>query len=148
MRKDMRGRALLTAVAAASMIAGVGTTAPALARELGATLSNKDLASGDPDGWGRVKVHIQDEADRICADLEVRSLGKVTAAQIHRGKPGEEGPAVVTLDRPDDEQDSDDCDTIGDELADQIQANPADFYVSVRTADHPNGALRGQLAPL
>jgi hypothetical protein len=148
MRKDNRGRVLLTAVAAASLIAGMGTTGSALARELNSVLSGKDLAGGDQDGWGRVKVHIDDRTNRLCTDLEVRSIGKVTAAQIHRGKAGQDGPAVVTLDRPEDEQDSDDCDSIGDELADQIQANPADFYVSVRTTENPNGALRGQLAPL
>jgi hypothetical protein len=144
----MRGRAFLTAVAAASLIAGVGTTAPAFARELSAVLSGKDLAGGDADGWGRVKVHIDDSTNRLCTDLEVRSIGKVTAAQIHRGTAGVDGPAVVTMDLPEDEQDSDDCDRIGDELADQIQANPAGFYVSIRTTENPNGALRGQLTPL
>jgi CHRD domain-containing protein len=30
---------------------------------------------------------------------------------------------------------------------DQIRANPSGFYVNVLTAEHPGGALRGQLAP-
>ena len=59
---------------------------------------------------------------------------------------GEDGSPVVKLDTPDD-NDSDDCDNIGDALADDIQANPGEFYVSVQTAEHPAGAIRGQLVP-
>ena len=53
---------------------------------------------------------------------------------------------MVTLDASQD-GDSDDCDMIGDALADDIQRNPADFFVQVVTTDFPNGALRGQLGP-
>ena len=81
-------------------------------------------------------------------DLEVRDIGEVTAAHIHCGPAGENGPPVVNLDRPDGEdQDEDDCDSIGDALADEIQSNPAGFYVNIHTTEHPDGALRGQLAP-
>jgi hypothetical protein len=102
---------------------------------------------GDPDGWGRVKIRVDDDSDRLCADVEVRSVGRVRAAQIHRGEAGEDGPPVVTFDRPKG-GDSDDCDVIGDQLADEIQANPGGFYVNVRTEQHPEGALRGQIVPL
>ena len=55
------------------------------------------------------------------------------------------GPPVVTLSPPDDDNDSDDCDVVADTILDEIVANPAGFYVNVHTADHPNGAVRGQL---
>jgi hypothetical protein len=90
-----------------------------------ADLSGEHLASaGDTDGWGRAKIRVDDTFNELCVDLEVRSIGEVTSAQIHRGVEGVEGPAVVNLDRPDDDSDSEDCDNIGDELADEIQANP------------------------
>ena len=54
------------------------------------------------------------------------------------------GPPVVTLDVPDD-NDSDDCDEVPEALRDEIRNNPAGFYVNVHTADYPDGAIRGQL---
>lgn len=146
MSRNKRYRTRIAALAGALMLAGAGTTGTALAAEFTATLSGNALVAGDPDGWGRVKIDVGDSSDRLCADVEVRSIGRVTAVQIHRGAAGTYGPPVVNLDRPDDE-DSDDCDTVGDALADDIQANPGGFYVMVRTDDHPAGALRGQLGP-
>ena len=70
--------------------------------------------------------------------------GPVTAAHIHRGAAGVNGPPVVTLSIPGDD-DSDDCDVVADALLDEIVDNPAGFYVNVHTADYPNGAIRGQL---
>ena len=55
------------------------------------------------------------------------------------------GPPVVTLSPPDDDNDSDDCDVVADAVLDEIVDNPAGFYVNVHTADYPNGAIRGQL---
>ena len=100
---------------------------------------------GDPDGWGRARVTINDAANTICTDLEVRDIGDVTAAHIHQGGAGVAGPPVVTLDSPDDD-DSDDCDTKDDALVDAIRNNPGAFYVNVHTVAHPDGAIRGQLA--
>ena len=99
---------------------------------------------GDPDGWGRATMAFNDATNTICTDLEVRDIGTVTAAHIHRGGPGVSGPPVVPLDAPDD-NDSNDCDTVGDALLDEINRNPAGFYVNVHTAEYPNGAIRGQI---
>ena len=84
-------------------------------------------------------------SNRLCADLEVRSIGEVTAAQVYRGRAGEAGEPVSRLERPDD--DSYDCKEIGAALAQEIQSNPSAFYVSVATTEYPNGAIRGQLGP-
>ena len=99
---------------------------------------------GDPDGSGIARVETNDTLNTVCADLEVRDIGIVTAAHIHRGAAGVNGPPVVTLDPPDD-NDSDDCDSVSDDLIDEIRRNPRGFYVNVHTADYPNGAIRGQL---
>ena len=113
--------------------------------EYRATLTGANaVPPGDPDGWGRADININDATNQICTDLEVRNISPVTAAHIHRGGAGVNGPPVVTLDAPDD-NDSDDCDVISDALADEIRANPSGFYVNVHTADYPNGAIRGQL---
>jgi hypothetical protein len=147
MLTERRRRRLITAAAGACLLAGLGTTGTALASEFRATLSGDNaLTQGDTDGWGRARVTVNDTLNTVCTDLEVRDIGQVTSAQIFRGKEGEQGEAVVRLDIPDDE-DSDDCDNVGDALADDIQRNPSDFYVEIRTTDFPNGALRGQLLP-
>ena len=90
------------------------------------------------------RIEISDATNTVCTDLEVRQIGAVTAAHIHRGGAGVNGPPVITLDAPDD-NDSDDCDTVADALVDEIRANPGGFYVNVHTADYPDGAIRGQI---
>ena len=144
MLKNKTGRRLLAALGGASMLLGVGTTGTAAARELRAVLNGDNLTpAGDTDGWGRVAINIDGTLNRLCADIEVRSLGEVTEVAIRRA--GDDGP-VVALQAPDD-NDSNDCDSIGDELADQIQSNPSGFYVLVKTRDFPEGAVRGDIVP-
>ena len=110
-----------------------------------ATLTGaSEVPPGDPDGTGMARITVNDAANQVCADLEVRNIGNVTAAHIHQGRPGENGPPVITLDPPDD-NDSDDCDTVSDALVDHIRRAPGDFYVNVHTAEYPNGAVRGQI---
>ena len=142
---DRKRRLLAAAFGGALVLAGAAT--PAAAAEFRAVLNGDNLLpAGDSDGWGRVNIDLHDTLNELCADIEVRSLGEVTAVQVMRGEPGEGSP-VVNLDTPDDDNDEDDCDTIGDELVDQIQANPGEFYVEVRTEDFPHGAIRGLLTP-
>ncbi|WP_129793737.1 CHRD domain-containing protein [Sphingosinicella sp. CPCC 101087] len=145
MIKSKKRRLLAAAFGGALMIAGAA--APAAAADFRAMLNGDNLLpAGDSDGWGRANIDIDDAFDRLCVDLEVRSVADVTSVQLLRGKPGEGSP-VLNLDTPDDDNDEDDCDRIGDTLADEIRANPGEFYVEVKTAEHPHGAIRGQLVP-
>lgn len=109
--------------------------------------ANEVPGPGDADGWGKARISIDDSTNRICTDLEVRDIGDVTAAHIHRGAAGVVGPPVIELDPPDD-VDSDDCDDATDLLVDEIRANPAGFYVNVHTAAFPDGAVRGQVVDI
>ena len=104
-----------------------------------------EVPAADPDGTGTAKIDIASALNTLCTDLEVRDIGAVTAAHIHRGAAGVNGPPVVTLSAPIDDDDSDDCDVVADAVLDEIVDNPAGFYVNVHTADYPNGAIRGQL---
>ena len=103
-----------------------------------------EVPPADPDGVGTARISTDDATNRICTRLEVRNIGAVTAAHIHRGRAGVNGPPVVTLDAPDD-NDSDDCDDVADALLDEIKRSPGNFYVNVHTAEHPDGAIRGQI---
>ena len=143
-----RKRRILTAVAGAAMIAGAGTSGAALAATFTAMLSgDHEVSGGDRDGWGRARIRVDDALNTLCVDLEVRSIGRVQSVAVYRGRAGQNGDPVVNLDRPGGDNDANDCDGIGDTLADEIQRNPADFYVQVRTDEFPNGAIRGQLGP-
>ena len=146
---NQKSRRRVAALSALFMLAGAGTTGTALARtDFLATLNGDNLpGGGDSDGWGRVQVEISDTRNRLCADLEVRSIAEVTSAQVYRGGPGEPGEPVASLERPRGDNDSWDCKEIGAALAQEIQSNPSAFYVSVATAEFPNGAIRGQLGP-
>ena len=103
-----------------------------------------EVPRGDPDGMGTAHIAINDATNQVCTHLEVRNIDAVTAAHIHQGRAGVNGPPVINLDPPDD-NDSDDCDTVADALVDQIRRTPGNFYVNVHTAQYPNGAIRGQI---
>jgi CHRD domain-containing protein len=149
MLKNRSRRRLLAAFGGVLILSGVGTTGTALAAEFRAALTGANVVpSGDRDGAGTADVNVSNALNRVCVDLEVSGVAPVTAARIHRGAAGVNGPPVVNLDRPDGEdQDEDDCDTVGNVLAEEIQANPAGFYILISTAEHPEGAIRGQLEP-
>jgi hypothetical protein len=143
-------RLVLLAAGGALAIAGCETVEEEVNEDIGnrfvAQMSGAmEVPPADPDGNGMARISVNDATNRICTDLEVRNIGSVTAAHIHRGATGVNGPPVVTLDPPDD-NDSDDCDTADDTLVDEIRRNPAAFYVNVHTTDYPNGAIRGQVS--
>ena len=110
--------------------------------KLVATLSPPDGG----DGAGLFEALVNPETERICYTLSAGNIDKATVAQIHAGAAGETGDPVLTLDTPDgDDDDSEDCQDIDAGLAQALIANPENYYVSVGTGAHPDGALRGQL---
>ena len=146
---NLSAKPVLLAAAAALALGACETVDEAVVDTLGnefrADLNGQnEPGGGDPDGSGIARIETNDTLNTVCADLEVRDIGIVTAAHIHRGVAGQNGPPVVNLDPPDDD-DSDDCDNVGDALIDEIRRNPAGFYVNVHTPDYPDGAIRGQL---
>ena len=116
-----------------------------LGNNFAATMTGaNEVPPADPDGTGTATISTNDAVNQICTHLEVRNIGAVTAAHIHHGAAGVNGPPVVTLDPPDD-NDSNDCDAVSDKLLDDIRRHPGDYYVNVHTAEYPNGAIRGQI---
>lgn len=116
-----------------------------LGNNFAAVLSGaNEVPPGDLDGAGTATISTNDAINQVCTHLEVRNIGAVTAAHIHRGVAGVNGPPVITLDPPDDD-DSDDCDTVDNVLLDDLRRNPGAYYVNVHTAEFPNGAIRGQI---
>ena len=144
-------RRILLIVGAASALCGCASIGEnvdesvndMLGDSLMATLSGAaETPPGDPDGRGTARVTVNDVTNEVCTDLQVGGIGDVTAAHIHRGVPGVDGPPVITLSGP-----GSTCDTESGALVDEIRHNPGRVYVNVHTAAHPKGAIRGQLGP-
>lgn len=109
---------------------------------------------GDPNGSGEAYVFgIDGDVTTLCYILTVDKIGTATAAHIHEGAAGSNGPVVVSLAAPADGNAAD-CLTegetgkfVGDQTVLEILNNPSDYYVNVHNVEYPNGAIRGQLAP-
>lgn len=80
---------------------------------------------------------------RMCYLLLLDGLDEFTAAHIHKGAVGKNGPPVIELKQSEDGADV--CQDADVALMKDIEANRADYYVNVQTKDYPAGAVRGQL---
>jgi CHRD domain len=93
--------------------------------------------------------------------VSVTDMEKVTAAHIHKGKPGENGPVVATLFKTNSPSAKTDGvlsqGTItsaklegplaGKHLSDLIKMiDNGDAYVNVHTQANPNGEIRGEIS--
>jgi hypothetical protein len=77
----------------------------------------------------------------------VFKIGTPTAAHIHKGAVGVNGPIKVPLNVPASGAAgaSAKCTTLTTTLANAIKAAPGQYYVNVHNGGFPNGAIRGQL---
>ena len=100
---------------------------------------------GDADGNGTAEIRITANDGQVCWDVYVRAIGAVTVAHIHRGQAGSAGPPVVTLTTPDASGRSRGCATVDPAVARDIALRGYEYYLNIHTADHPGGAIRGQL---
>ncbi len=100
---------------------------------------------GDRDGRGAAYVLVT--STKICYGLVVNSLVKPTAAHIHRGRAGVNGPIVLPLKAPTagNHGQSGACVSGTSTLRSQLKSTPTQFYVNVHNTAFPNGAIRGQL---
>ena len=127
--------ALMTAeAAAAATTAQTGTFV--------AQLSGAGEAAGDPDGSGRAQISVDTGRQRLCYALTATGIAPASAAGLHRGAPT--GRPLVRMVPPKD-GDSRACVELSAHDANDILRRPETYVVSVRNAEHPDGALRGQL---
>jgi hypothetical protein len=102
--------------------------------------------AGEPKGVGSATILI--DGTTLCFGLTVNNLDQPTAAHIHRGVAGVNGPIVVPLTPPEsgDPGASSECiPEVDPKLLREIRAHPGGFYVNVHTEQFPAGAVRGQL---
>jgi len=75
----------------------------------------------------------------------VKDLPEATAAHIHEGAVGKDGPVKVGLDAPKGGS-AKGCKSADAAVVKDIMANPANYYVNVHNAAYKSGAIRGQLS--
>lgn len=146
-------RTILTAgiLAGSAALAGCATVEEAVVESTAKTYSTTLLGSnepdgGDPDGYGTAQVSISDRLNQVCYELkDIRGIGPITAAHIHAGAAGVNGPPVITLTMANEGGYKGCTGRSGEFTEDNISRNFANFYVNVHTAEFPNGAIRGQL---
>ncbi|HLF39983.1 MAG TPA: CHRD domain-containing protein [Acidimicrobiia bacterium] len=125
------------------------TTTPGVT--LTAALSGAEEVPGPgvDDGVGTAEVRL--DGEQVCYVMNVTMGETPTAGHIHEAAKGVSGPVVVDL-KPTFEPGESAFTAEGcaappnQELLARIGTEPAAFYVNVHTAEHPNGAVRGQLA--
>ena len=98
----------------------------------------------DQSGCGASLGPLAPDAPIGARRLEVEGLDDFTAAHLHEGAKGKDGPPVVTLELLGDDGE-DICVDVDPALLKKIVAKGDRFYVNVHTAEFPEGAIRGQL---
>jgi CHRD domain len=135
-------------------LGAVGLLIPALSgaapTQLSAKLKgNEEVADGDQNGRGEAFVAVRKPSKRkLCFEVSWEKIEPPTEAHIHKGAKGIDGPIKVTLfEDPDGLTVSavDGCEKISKRLARKLRKVPENFYVNVHNAEHPDGAIRGQL---
>ncbi|KEO87513.1 hypothetical protein EH30_07765 [Erythrobacter sp. JL475] len=114
---------------------------------LGASLFGEnevDHEGAGEDAGGDFTGEIDMSRGTLCYYLEVYGLDEVTAAHIHKGKDGENGPPVVVLEFEGADRDEV-CLEVEAELLADMARHEERYYVNVHTAAYPAGAIRGQL---
>lgn len=100
---------------------------------------------GDTKGSGAVQVTLNPDRGEVCYELTVVDIQEATAAHIHAGAAGQEGPVKVALDAPKTGS-AKGCKSADAAVIKVIMENPANYYVNVHNAAFPKGAVRGQLS--
>jgi hypothetical protein len=142
---------LILAGAAASMILAGCATVEEAAVQVTTTTYNasltgaQEVGGGDPDGSAKAEISVAKNLDRVCYDIrDIRNIGPITAAHIHEGAMGQDGPPVITLTKAP-EGGFKGCVGAPEWLQDAMKANFSNYYVNIHTVDYPKGAIRGQL---
>ena len=105
--------------------------------------------SGDPNMFGEASIDVNAGQARLCYNLRVFLYPGTdwppTGASIHNAPFGSNGPLVVDLQPSFPSERSIGCVAIDSSLAHDIQRNPAQYYLLITDASHPEGAARAQL---
>ena len=106
----------------------------------------------------------QPHLNNMTDGVQVNNIEGVTAAHIHQGKEGQNGPVIVTLFKSDNETGTGPLNgqLVGGTISNDMLEGPmagktlegdlvkaiqnGEAYVNVHTTENPDGAIRGQIA--
>lgn len=108
-------------------------------------LGANEVPAGDPDGSGFADVTLNQGQGEVCFAIEVSGIGTITAAHIHTGAVGVNGPPIVNF-NPVVNGLTNCVSGVDADLIKAIRQNPELYYVNVHTTEFPGGAVRGQLS--
>jgi CHRD domain len=113
----------------------------------GTTITLDLKGTSEPNATGSAVLRFRKDDGQMCFRLHAANITlPATAAHIHKGAAGVNGPVVVPFTAPGDKGDSSGCATAAASLIDEILGGPSGFYVNVHTKEHPAGAIRAQLS--
>jgi hypothetical protein len=114
--------------------------------EVGTVITLDLKGTSEPNATGSAVLRFRKDAGLVCYRLHAANVTlPTTAAHIHKGPAGTNGPVVVPFNAPGADGNSSGCATAAGSLIDEILATPSGFYVNVHTKEHPAGAIRSQL---
>jgi hypothetical protein len=102
--------------------------------------------NGDRDASGYATLWVDADNERVCYELAAWDVRRPSAAYLHVGPIGRQGPVVVPL-APPEAGDRYACSYVSWAQARDIERYPYAYNVTIYADDHPGGALRGQLGP-
>lgn len=147
----MNSRILMVAAATAALaLTGCETLEETYLENTSATYEAQlrganEVHRASPSGSGVAEITFSDELTRVCWDLnDLQGLGPITAAHIHRGPAGVDGPVVLAL-RQATEGGWRGCSSETGWVQQAFNEGLSNYYVNVHTAEFPAGAIRGQL---
>ena len=127
---------------------GEKTEGTAAALKASLTPAEEVPGPGVKDGVGTALIDIAGQ--KVCSDLKVTMGEKPLKAHVHKGAKGASGPVVVDLmpafNPGEAAYTSKTCVETTAETVAELIADPAGYYVNIHSAEHPDGAMRGQLA--
>lgn len=141
------GLAATAAIATAAALLAGCAAGGVRERQFAATLTGYQAVPGpgDLDGTGRAEFRIAPGGGELCWQLNVRDIGPAVSAGLYRGQAGSAGEEVLGLPLPGPDGSTEGCAAVADETMAQLSGYPHLFHVAVATAEHPGGAIRGQL---
>ncbi|MGO8946536.1 MAG: CHRD domain-containing protein [Ktedonobacterales bacterium] len=121
--------------------------APTLGEGSGTLVATLTPEGTNTHGTGTARLQLNSEQQTICSVIHVAGIElPATAAHIHQGASGINGPIVVHLPSPNAQGVSTGCTHAPRNLIVAIMQHPADYYVNVHNIPYPMGAVRGQLS--
>ncbi len=101
---------------------------------------------GDPNGAGTAQLILFPGREKFCYRLNASSVGKVTAAHLHKGGAGENGPIVRKLIPPKGGYSRECVKGFGKKPVQRIGDDLSNYYIDVHTEEYPDGAVRAQFS--